>query len=121
MTKITPVKKNHHFKKYNCSGKLRVDVLVKDKEIVEIILLPENGGCERNLELIGRLLSGMLDCNIDINFIISLLEKTAPCSAPTNRMNKEKLNKEDVGIGGCSKIILSSIREKLNEVSEQKV
>ena len=113
--KILPVRKNHHFKKYNCSGKLRVDVLKKDGEIIEVLLLPEGGGCKYNLQLIGRLLTGMLDCNIDTGFIIELLEKTDPCPASVARMNREKLNKEEVGIGGCSKIILQAIKEKSSE------
>ena len=113
--KVLPTRKNHHFKKYNCSGKLRVDVIKKDGEVVEVLLLPEGGGCKHNLQLIGRLLTGMLDCNIDVNFIIALLEKTDPCPASTSRMNREKLDKEEVGIGGCSKIILQAIKEKISE------
>ncbi len=119
--KILPMKKNHHFKKYNCSGKLRVDVLIKDHELSEIILLPEGGGCRHNLQLIGRLLTGMIDCNLDTDFILSMLDKTDPCLAPVSRMNREKLPKEDVGLGGCPKIIAQAIREKLNEKREDKI
>ena len=114
-TKILPTKKNHHFKRYNCSGKLRVEVIKKDGEIIEIILLPEGGGCKHNLQLIGRLLTGMMDCNIDTGFIMELLEKNDPCPAPVARMNREKLDKSEVGIGGCSKIILEAMKEKQNE------
>lgn len=111
--KIRPTRKNHHFKKYNCAGKLRVDVLTHDGEISEVILLPEIGGCKYNLQLIGRLLTAMLECNIDPNFIIDILEKTDACPAPVARMNREKLPREEVGIGGCSKIILQAIQEKI--------
>jgi len=120
MTKITPVKKNSHFKKYNCSGKLRVDVRVRDGEICEIILLPEGGGCKHNLQLIGRLLTFCFECNIDINHILSILEKNDPCPSPTSRMNREKLPREECGIGGCSKIILEALKEKIGEIEKSK-
>lgn len=124
--KILPTRRNHHFKKYNCTGKLRVDVLLRDGEVVEVILLPESGGCKYNLQLIGRMLTAMLECNMDIHYILSILEKTDPCPAPVSRMNREKLSKEEVGIGGCAKIILQAIKEKVNgeekkvEVIEEK-
>lgn len=116
MTKINPTKKIKHFKKYNCSGKLRVEV-IKNGEISEVILLPEGGGCKYNLQLIGRLLTLLFECNIDIKHILEVLEKTDPCPAPVARMNREKLPKEEVGIGGCPKIILQAIKEKLDAVS----
>jgi hypothetical protein len=114
MTKISPTKKMQHFKKYNCAGKLRVEV-IKNGDINEIILLPEGGGCKYNLQLIGRLLTLLFECNIDIKHIIEVLEKTDACPAPMSRMNREKLEKEQVGIGGCPKIILAAIKEKLND------
>jgi hypothetical protein len=118
MTKITPTKKIPHFKKYNCSGKLRVDILTNG-DINEVILLPENGGCKHNLQLIGRLITLILECNIDIKCLLNVLEKTDPCPAPISRMNREKLPREEIGIGGCSKIILTAILEKLNEITKK--
>jgi hypothetical protein len=92
-------------------------VIKKDGEVVEVLLLPEGGGCKHNLQLIGRLLTAMMECNIDTGFIMELLDKTDPCPAPVARMNREKLNKEEVGVGGCSKIILAAMKEKQNEKS----
>jgi len=115
--KILPIKKHPCFKKYNCTGKLRVDVNTHNGEIAEIILLPEKGGCEPNLQLIGRLLTAMIECNIDINYILTLLEKNKTCPAPIMRMNREKLPREECGIGGCSKIILEAIKEKQCNIS----
>jgi hypothetical protein len=118
MTKISPTKKANHFKKYNCSGKLRVEV-IKNGDINEIILLPEGGGCKHNLQLIGRLLTLLFECNIDTKHILEVLEKNDPCPSPLARMNRENLAKEQVGVGGCPKIILAAIKEKLGEVSKQ--
>ncbi len=120
--KIIPIKKNLHFKKYNCTGKLRVDVNTHNGEICEVILLPEKGGCKANLQLIGRLLTFCMDCNISLEHILDVLEKTETCPAPVMRMNREKLPREECGIGGCSKIILEAIKEKLNDkVCEQNI
>jgi hypothetical protein len=117
--KISP-KKVPHFKKYNCSGKLRVEVLANG-DVKEVILLPEGGGCKYNLQLIGRLLTLLFECNIDTKHILDALDKNDPCPAPVARMNREKLIKEEVGLGGCAKIILTALQEKLNEIPERKV
>lgn len=113
--KIVPTKSAPRFEKYNCTGKLRVDVRTNDGEISEVINLPKGGGCKYNLQLIGRLLTLLLECNIDIKYIIKTLEDTDPCPAVVSRMNREKLNKDECGLGGCPKIILAAIKEK-NEV-----
>jgi len=119
MTKIKPTKRVPRFEKYNCSGKLRVDVKAsKDNGLEEVILLPKKGGCECNLQLIGRLITLLCECNIDPTCIIDVLDATKPCSAPTSRMRNEKLPREEVGLGGCSKIILEAIKRKLDEISK---
>ncbi|MCP3681067.1 MAG: hypothetical protein GY861_00115 [bacterium] len=116
--KITPCKRIKRFEKYNCAGKLRVQVNEEGGEITEVICMPKKGGCKYNLQLIGRLISGMLECNIDIHYITSILEANDPCPAVVMRMKREDLPQEDCGIGGCSKIILNAITEKLNEISK---
>ena len=116
--KITPCKRIKRFEKYNCAGKLRVQVNEEAGEITEVICMPKKGGCKFNLQLIGRLISGMLECNIDIHYITSILEANEPCHSPTSRAKRENLPMEEVGTGGCSKIILNAIKEKLNEISK---
>jgi hypothetical protein len=115
--KITPTKKCKRFEKKNCTGILRVEVKTDSGEISEIILLPKKGGCKFNLQLIGRLLTGMLECNIDVNYLLSILDANDPCPAVVLRMKRENGNKEEYGIGGCSKIIKEAIETKLNEIS----
>jgi len=116
VAKVVPTKNRRRFKKYNCAGKLRVDVLVDDGEVSEVILLAEKGGCKYNQQLIGRLISGMLSCNIQLEYIMSILEKTEPCPAVISRMKRENLPKEECGLGGCSKIVLAAIKEKLDGI-----
>jgi hypothetical protein len=110
-------------KKYNCCGKLRCDVLLeKGDGVSEVILLPENGGCVSNIELIGRLIDCILTDNRNktpIERVIAVLEKTRPCQAPTTRMYREQLPKEEVGLGGCSKIILEAIKERLKDIPKE--
>lgn len=115
MSKIRPTRRVPRFEKYNCTGKLRVDVKGNGDGIEEVILLPKKGGCKTLLQCIGRLITGMLECNIDHNYIIELLEDTDPCTAPKDRVDyKEgKIKKEELGFGGCPRIISQAIREKL--------
>ena len=119
MTKIQPTKRTKRFERYNCSGKLRVQVLVEGGEVSEVILLPKKGGCKYNLQLIGRLITFLLECNIDVNHLIKILDDTDPCPAPLARAKREGLPTEEVGVGGCSKIILKAIQEKLDELNKQ--
>jgi len=115
--KIRPERKSSRYEKKNCSGKLRVEVKVDEGEISEIILMPKKGGCKYNLQLIGRLLTSMIECNIDINYIITQLEDTDPCPAPLQRWKRENGGKEEYGLGGCPKIILGAIKQKLGEIN----
>ncbi|MHA1853864.1 MAG: TSCPD domain-containing protein [Candidatus Heimdallarchaeaceae archaeon] len=117
--KITPTKNRKRFKKYNCSGRLRVDVIIDDGEISEVILLPERGGCKYNQQLIGRLISGMLACNISIDYILQILDKNDPCPSVVMRMKRENLPKEECGLGGCSKIVKEAIELKLKEINDK--
>jgi len=118
VAKITPTKKVKRFEMYNCAGKLRVDVKVDEGEISEVILMTKKGGCKYNLQLIGRMITSMLECNIDINYICSILEANDPCPSPTARSKREELNDCPIGHGGCSKIILKAIQEKLNGIQK---
>lgn len=116
MAKIVPTKKVKRFEKYNCSGKLRVQVNVDNGEVSEVILLTKKGGCKYNLQLIGRLITGMLECNISIDYILSILDDNDPCPAPMMRAKRENLPLEECGLGGCSKIIKMAIEEKVSEL-----
>lgn len=118
VAKITPVKKVKRFEMYNCAGKLRVDVKIDEGEISEVICMTKKGGCRYNLQLIGRMITSMLECNIDIHFICSILDDNDPCPSPTSRSKREELKDCLVGHGGCSKIILKAIQEKLNELQK---
>ena len=116
VAKITPTKKVKRFEMYNCSGKPRVDVKVDEGEVSEVICMPKKGGCKYNLQLIGRMITSMLECNIDIHFICSILEANEPCPSPTARSKREELKDCPIGHGGCAKIILKAIQEKLGEL-----
>lgn len=116
--KITPSKQIPRFEKFNCAGKLRVQVNIDKGEISEVICLPKKGGCKYNLQLIGRLITSMLECNIDINYLIKILEDNDPCPAVVMRMKRENLPQEECGVGGCSKIILAAIKQKYDEISK---
>jgi len=118
--KIIPTRKNPRFKKFICNGRLRVDVTVENDEVTEVILLPEKGGCRFNLQLIGRLITGMLSCNISLDYILSLLDENDPCSAPMLRAKRENLNIGDVGVGGCAKVIKRAIEEKVEKLQKKK-
>ncbi len=120
VAKITPTKKVKRFEMHNCAGKLRVDVKVDDGEISEVILMTKKGGCKYNLQLIGRMITSMLECNIDIHFICSILDANDPCPAPTARSKREELKDCQVGHGGCSKIIMKAIQEKLDGLQIKK-
>jgi hypothetical protein len=113
--KITPSKKVKRFEKYNCGGKLRVQVNKEDGEITEVILLTKKGGCKYNLQLIGRLITFILECNISLDHLLQVLEDNEPCPAPILRQKRENLPMEEVGVGGCSKIILEAMKSKMKE------
>jgi len=115
MTKIVPTKKVSRFEKYNCTGKLRVEVKKDAGEITELILLPKKGGCRILLQLIGRLITCMLECNVSLDYIKSILRDTDPCTAPKERMDRAEIPKEELGFGGCPKIILQAIEAKEKE------
>ena len=117
MTKLVPIKTAPRFERYNCTGKLRVEVKGPKGEVEEVILLPKGGGCETNLKAIGSLLTLFCECNIDMNVVVEALEKVRPCTAPKERQDyKEgKIAKEDLGFGGCPKIIAEAIRMKMEE------
>ena len=118
MTKIRPSKRVPRFEKYNCTGKLRVDVK-KDEEggVEEVIILPKKGGCKYNLQAIGKLVTAMLECNIDPWFIVEVLESVDPCTAPKDRIDFKDgtISKDDLGFGGCPRIVALAIKQKLEE------
>lgn len=115
MTKIRPSKRVPRFEKYNCTGKLRVEVK-SNGEIEEVILMPKKGGCKALLQTIGKLITGMLECNIDPNYILEILDSVDPCTAPKDRIEyrEGKIPKEELGLGGCARIIAQAIKEKLD-------
>lgn len=118
MPKEGPKKKIKRFEKYNCSGKLRVQVNVDDGEISEIMLLTKRGGCTYNLQLIGRLLTFILECNVDIKYLLQILDDNDPCPAVIMRQKRDNLPIEECGVGGCSKIIKQAIEQKLKEIEK---
>ena len=115
--KIRPTKQVPRFERYNCTGKLRVDVKLDNNEVTEVILLPKKGGCKTLQQCIGKLITAMLECNLDVNFILEVLDSVDPCTAPKDRVDyKEgKITKEAMGLGGCPRIIAQAIKEKLNQ------
>ena len=113
--KIRPTKEIPKWEKYNCTGKLRVEVKKENGDVIEVIVLPKGGGCETNLKAIGSLVTGMLECNISVEYICEILEGVKKCQSPSSRMNRENLPREKTGIGGCPSIIAAAIREKLAE------
>lgn len=114
--KIRPTKKVPRFEKYNCSGKLRVEVKGDNGDISEVILMPKKGGCRTLLQSIGKLITSMLECNIDPGYILEVLDSVEPCTAPKDRPDFKDgtIPKEELGFGGCPRIIAQAIREKLN-------
>ena len=114
MTKIRPTKEIPKWEKFNCTGRLRVEVKKDNSDIIEVIVLPKEGGCETNLKAIASLVTGMLECNISVEYICEILEGVKPCQSPTARMHRENLPREKVGIGGCPRIIAQAIREKIS-------
>ena len=113
--KIRPTREIPKWEKYNCTGRLRVEVKKSDGEVIEVIVLPKEGGCETNLKCIASLITGMLECNIAVDYICEILEGVKACPAPASRMRKEDLPREKTGVGGCPKIIAQAIREKMAE------
>ena len=117
--KIRPSKRVNRFELYNCTGKLRVEVKVsKENGLEEVILMPKRGGCKTNLQLIGKLITGMCECNIDPHYILEVLDSVDPCTSPKERTDyKEgKIKKEELGFGGCTRIIEKAIKQKLDEI-----
>jgi hypothetical protein len=113
--KIKPKKKIHKWEKYNCTGKLRVEIKASNGDIDEVYLMPKKGGCKTLIESLGRMVTFCLECNIDPKYIIDALENTTPCTAPTLRQKRENLPKEEIGFGGCPKIVAQAMREKLGK------
>ena len=114
--KIRPTKRVPRFEKYNCTGKLRVDVKSnKEDGVYEVILLPKRGGCKILHQAIGQLITGMLECNLDPWFIVETLDKVDPCTAPKDREDYKKgeIKKEEMGFGGCPRILSAAIRKEL--------
>ena len=111
--KIRPTKEIPKWEKFNCTGRLRVEVKRENGDILEVICMPKEGGCETNLKAIASLVIGMLECNISVEYICEILEGIKPCPSPSARMNRENLPREKTGIGGCPRIIAQAIREKL--------
>ena len=113
--KIRPTKRVSRFEKYNCTGKLRVEVKVEDGEVTEVINMPKRGGCKTLLQTIGKLITAMLECNIDIQYVLEILDSVDPCTAPKERHDYKDgtIAKEDLGFGGCPRIIAKAIKEKL--------
>ena len=99
-----------------CS-KLRVDVKRGEDGIEEVILLPKKGGCKTLHQAIGKLITGMLECNIDPYYIAEILESVDPCTAPKDRSDYKDgtIKKESLGFGGCPRIILEAMRKKMEE------
>ncbi len=116
--KIRPSKKVKRFEKYNCTGKLRVEVKTEDGEVTEVINMPKRGGCKTLLQSIGRLITAMLECNIDIHYILEVLDNVDPCTSPKDRPGYKDgtIKKEELGFGGCPRIIANAIKEKLDAV-----
>jgi len=116
--KIKPTRIVKKMEKYNCTGKLRVKVDKEDGEISEVVMLPKGGGCKSNLETIGRLVTAMLECNIDLDFILEILESSAPCTAVKDRADVRDgtLPKNEIGFGGCSRILAWAIKQKREAV-----
>ena len=115
-SKIKPTKKVPRFERYNCSGKLRVDVKNDSNgDLEEIIILPKGGGCETNLKTIGSFITFCLECNIDTDAILEVLDKQKACTAPKDRADYKKgdIPREELGFGGCPRIIAQAIREKI--------
>jgi len=116
VSKIRPTRKVPRFELHNCTGRLRVDVKqTADGDLEEVINLPKGGGCKVNLQAIGKLITAMLECNIDPWFIVETLESVDACTAVKDRSEwKEgKIKKEEMGFGGCPRIIARAMREKL--------
>ncbi len=116
MAKIKPTKRVPRFEKYNCSGKLRVDVRTDSAgDIEEVIIMPKGGGCETNLKTIGSFITFCLECNIDIDAILEVLDKIKACPAPKDRADYKKgeIPREELGFGGCPRIIAEGIRQKI--------
>ena len=118
MTKIRPTKTVPRFEKYNCTGKLRVDIEEKDGDIIEIQLFPKGGGCRTLQQAIGKLTTGMLECNIDPWYIVEILESVDPCHAVKERpeFREGKIERELMGFGGCPRIVAQALREKLEKI-----
>lgn len=117
--KIRPVKQIKKWEKYNCTGKLRLEVKVDKEDTLEVIALPKHGGCEFLIKAICAVITAMSECNIDHRFIVETLRKVKPCGTPTKRMQRENLPREQVGVGGCAHIIADAIEDKLNELQKQ--
>lgn len=113
VAKIRPTKRVPRFERYNCTGKLRVDVKGNGEGIEEVILLPKRGGCKTLLQTLGKLITAMLECNIDPNFIVEILDSVDPCTSVKDRPDRKDLKKEEMGWGGCPKIVMNAIKEKL--------
>ena len=92
--KIRPTREIPKWERYNCTGRLRVEVKKDKGEVIEVIVLPKEGGCETNLKCIASLITGMLECNIAIDYICEILEGIKACPAPAARMRKEDLPRE---------------------------
>ena len=125
MDKIKPTRQSKRFEKYICHGKLRVDIKKENGDFIECKNMPKEGGCQINIEALGRFITGFWECNIINDFVKDILRKCRPCPSPKERYlrlrgTKDEIPKEEIGFGGCPKIILMAIEEMEKEENADK-
>jgi len=94
-------------------GKLKIVIMDEEDYPVEVLLRNVEGGCEANQETIGRLLTLLLESNIDCDVIIEQLEKVI-CMACKTTVAKGKT----VHLS-CAKAIAWALKEHINEKTKE--
>ena len=85
-------------------GKLKIVIMDEENYPVEVLIRNTEGGCEANQEVIGRLVTLLLESNIDVSFIIEQLEKVICLACKT-----QKVKGKDVYLS-CGKAIAWALK-----------
>ena len=121
MTKIKPTRKanpngakSSTYKLDVACGKLKIVIMDEEDYPVEVLLRNVEGGCEANQETIGRLITLLLESNIDLDCITEQLDRVI-CMACKTATAKGK----DVHLS-CAKAIAWALRTSVNGKEEEK-
>lgn len=114
MARINPSRKSKDdgtegktFKKRIACGKIRVTVNVDDDAYpIEVMLRTVDGGCAANQETIGRLITLLMECNVDLDHVLHQMNKVICRACKTTKAKKPD---EEISLS-CSKAVAECLQ-----------